>query len=213
MKGRAPCRFAAIMRAEPALDQPEAALQRLRRGAEGIRYSALEPANRARAYPRHHDSRIPCRAQRAVEPVKPPYREQIRRAPAAHVNHILFEQESAQVGNPPVEEPQMSCARPLRREGAMEQRDVGIAVAARRPDKADSRIPLRARQRQREVIQQRIVEFHRKSAAAHRDDMPLRHPPPLNRFRLYGAVVAKRTYLLPRITQLEQHLLGMLPVF
>src|SRR5208282_119969 len=69
MQGRAARRFAIVMRTKSAAQEAETSIEPLRMMPERIGDSALKPAERACAYSRQHDARIPSYAESAIESV------------------------------------------------------------------------------------------------------------------------------------------------
>src|SRR5258708_2259028 len=78
-----------IMRTARTSHKSEPVVEMAKWHAEQTRTAVLDPANRARADSRHHDSRVPCRPQYFVESMQSPHREHVRAAAAADVDDVL----------------------------------------------------------------------------------------------------------------------------
>src|ERR1700730_457854 len=105
-----------------------------------------------------------------------PHYEHVRAAAAADVDDVLVHHERFEVANVSLEESEMSRGGARRRKRFVEAPDVGVTVAARRPDETNARTPLVSREAQDKIVEPRIARLHRESTAAHRHDMPRRHP-------------------------------------
>ena len=131
-----PVRVARVVDGVAAGKQPEA-LGRAR-APVGARDPVLEPAHRAGAHAAEHDAALPRLAQRLVEPVDAPDREQVREAPAADVDHVLGEQVLARVHRVGAEPEQREVREPPEpAERAVEAVDLLVGVAARGGQEAD----------------------------------------------------------------------------
>src|SRR6266481_7245540 len=82
-----------IMRTARAAHESKPVVETAKRHAERISNAVLEPADRARADSRHHDSRVPCRPQYFVESMQSPHCEHVRAAAAAGVDNVLIHHE------------------------------------------------------------------------------------------------------------------------
>src|SRR5277367_6436033 len=148
-----PLLLAVVMWTACAADESESVIQRAKRHAKRIRHAVFEPANRTRADSRHHDARVPRRAQHLVESVQAPHREHVRAAAAADIDDVLLHHERFQVADVALEESQMSRGGARRRKRFMEAPDVQIAVAAGRSDEAYARPPLAPRETQHKIVE------------------------------------------------------------
>ena len=165
---RPPLLFAVVVRAGAAGEQAEPVVE----GREFVERERIgdgprKPAVHAGAQAAEHDPLLPGAAQDPVEAVDAPHREQVRGIPAPDVDHVLREHERLEVADRPKE--QLEVGRPAveRGERAVEASDGPLGVAAGGREEAHAR-PGRARERQDELVEQRIVGLHQQPAAAHR---------------------------------------------
>src|SRR5579862_2198935 len=169
---RPPFLLTIIMRTARTAHESEPRAEGTIRHPKRVGEAVLEPADCARADSRHHDARVPGRAQRFVESMQAPHCEHVRAAAATDVDDVLIHHERLEVANIPLEESEMSRGSARRWKRFVKSPDIPIAVAARSADEAYPRPTLAPREAQHKIVEPRIARLHRKSATAHRHDMP-----------------------------------------
>ena len=108
--------------------------------AERVRGAADVPADRAGRDAGQHDAGLPRRAQRVVDAVQPPHREQAGDAAAEHPHDVLVEQVLGDVGDVRHrEQPQVRGVQPTSLGRAVEVVDDPGVVAHRGGEEADPR--------------------------------------------------------------------------
>jgi hypothetical protein len=107
--------------------------------------------------------------------VEPPDREHVRRVPTGDIDDVLVEQEALDVVDRPPEQVEVARLR-APREGGVEVREAGRALAGRRGEHADP-WPLAAREVQHELVQRPVGGAGVELDAADREDAlrPLGH--------------------------------------
>jgi hypothetical protein len=156
--------------------EPEAVLQCVE-PAEGIGGAAFEPADRAGGPPGEDDAVIPGAAQDPVQPVDAPDGKHVRGIAAADVDRVLVEQKPLQVEHGAVEESEMAGVGATG-EGAVEQHDRPLGIAAGGRQVADSRPRAtagRAGERENVLVQRRLEPVVTEPAATHGHDRRICH--------------------------------------
>ena len=151
--------------------QPEAG-GRLGGRAERLGHAALEPAHRAGAQAGQHGPRLPGVVQAGVQAVRAPDRQQVAHRAAADVDQVLVGDDLGAAGATSPGGGTATGRRRGRRGRRSAARNAWICAAGS-PDAVGrkrtrgSRAPV---QRQREVVQRRVVGLHREAAPAHGED-------------------------------------------
>jgi hypothetical protein len=142
------------------------------RHAVALRHARREPAHRAGADAAQHDPALPRLPQDGVDAVRSPDREQVEQRAATRVDHVLAEQQHAQVDGLRAEAEERKVGG-LTGEvvvGAVEALDLLLGIAARRGQEADARVgPFR--HLEHVAVESGVAaRGRREAAAAHRDD-------------------------------------------
>src|SRR5262245_15848927 len=148
---RPPQGLPVVVRAEAPGEQPEAVVERVEVGAEGVGDAALEPAVRPGAHAADDRSALPGTTKGDVDAVCTPDREGVRRVPARDVDDVLRRQLlDGALGN--AEETETARLAFAARERLEERCDSAVRIARGRRNEAHSR-PWGGGQRQHEVVE------------------------------------------------------------
>jgi hypothetical protein len=126
------------VRAERAAEEPEPVVQRLEIRPERVRRARLEPAVRSGAPAGEDDPALPRLAQRGVDAVDPPDREEVRRVPTRDEDRVLVEKDLADAVARALEQREVRGAY-VAGHARVEADDPRRVVTGRRREVADAR--------------------------------------------------------------------------